>query len=100
MGNVIRYISGEELNRAQASQNFARPPEWKDEEKQTDASQAASQYLPVKPDPYRAKFLQIIDPNLRQLRASILNPEEAEFAERSLMELLLDWAERKLELGR
>lgn len=43
--------------------------------------------------PYRARFLEIIHPGLRQLRAAKLPPKEREVLRKDLLELLLYWAE-------
>lgn len=47
-------------------------------------------------DPNRARFLQITDPVLRLLRTTNSPPREREVVKRSLLELLLYWAERRL----
>ena len=98
MGNIVRHISNEEVNRLVSPHDFSRPSGKEfDKKEKRSFNKDNSQDLPVKQNPYRANFLGIIDPALIQLRASKLPPEEREAFNRGLMELLLYWAENRLK---
>lgn len=99
MGNVIRYISGEEGNHLGLPSSYYRPlKKHSDNPRQELSSEENnSKDLPRILDPHRAKFLQVIHPALRQLRASKLPPKERAEVKKGLLEQFLYMAESKPE---
>ena len=97
MGNVVRYIFGDDSNPSILSGGIR--PQFKEGNKSRPYSQEDRNSVSVNNptfDPQRSKFLQIIDPELRQLRACKLSPKDRENAERALLELCVYWGEKIL----
>lgn len=98
MANIIRRVTFNDDDKKLSSQGSLWP------DNQTRYFSKCNPNVPEKNSesefyltcPYRARFLEIIHPGLRQLRARKLPPEEREIVRKDLLELLLYWAESAL----
>jgi hypothetical protein len=96
MSNIIRYILPEDIKANIQGQKSFRPyvPNVDNEERNLSSTNHFTDFS----NPHRARFVQISDPRLRQLRAAKLSPKERDTVSRGILEQLLYLAESRLEL--
>lgn len=98
MGNVIKYISSSDSNPSGLAGGITRPcPREGEQPRHYSSRRNEISVNDPNFDPHRSRFLQIIDPELRQLRARNLSPKDRENAEKALLELCVYWGEKILD---
>lgn len=95
MSNEVRQISGDSSKPLQPACKFSPSQKLNQESVVRTGSENLRPEGCTSFDLYRARFRQIIDPSLRQLRSIKWSPKERKDAEESLLELLLHWLERE-----
>ena len=99
MGNFIKKLSGDDSKPIILLPTFSRPDNasYFDSREKLSGRSFNPQYRVTDLDPYRQRFESYNHPIVREIRARTKPPNEQEIVKRSLMELLLEWAEQELE---